>query len=364
MPTSTPRPEDDSAPYGQIVDPWAPQTSRRAQRQQARRESPASRNAASAPRVDPGAGAPLAYELLRLSNVSGASGGFGRLLRSMFGSDTSAGDLAAAAHEAQAAVTTGRRIAVFSTRGGAGTTTATAALARVFAAVRQDTTAALDLSLGHGSLGLRLGADPAAGRSFAQLVPDTTGGRLPTAAELHAMLVPITDNLLATASAPAAAGPPPAGSLVRETCANVSRYFPLTLLDCPAGINQSTTASALADAHAVLWVVPATMSGVEDALAQLSGPYLRQLVAAGRVVVLVTQLDRKAPVTAAAQAQRLHALGYEAHALDYDAHLAAGARLSLNLLGAERRMALAQLAGRLVTNANAAQTSLKAGRRP
>ncbi|MCO1339723.1 hypothetical protein BJH93_12595 [Kocuria polaris] len=341
-----------------VVDPWAPAPSRASRRAE---RDPAPRRPAppAGGRVDPAVGQALGFDLLRLSHVSGASGGLGRTLRRVFGSDTSAADLAAAAAEAQAPVTTGRRVAVFSTRGGAGTTTAAALLARLYSAVRQDTVAALDLALGHGTLGLRLGVDAqATAATFAQLVPETTGGRLPSAHDMRAMLAPVRENLLATASAGAADGPPPAGSLVREACASVSRYFPITLLDCPAGVNQPTTAAALADAHAALWVVPATMSGIEDAIAQLSGPYLRRLVAAGRVVVLVTQLDRRSPLPAAQQAGRLRALGYEAHALDYDAHLAAGARLGLSRLGTERRMAVAHLGGRLLTVANEAQSRL------
>ncbi|GHD10178.1 hypothetical protein [Zhihengliuella salsuginis] len=374
MSTNDSRSTPEPAQEARVVDPWAPAPGRGARRDRdtGRRGAAPSRPAPSpGGRVDPAVGQALSFDLLRLSHVSGASGGFARTLRRIFGSDQSAAELAASAAEAQAPVSTGRRIAVFSTRGGAGTTTAAALLARLYAAVRQDTVAALDLAIGHGTLGLRLGVDDRAGSggaaTFAHLVPETTGGRLPSAEDMRSMLAPVRDNLLATASAPAADGPPPAGSLVRETCASVSRYFPLTVLDCPAGVNQPTTAAALADAHAVVWVVPATMSGIEDALAQLSGPYLRQLVAAGRVVVVVTQLDRGAPLSAAAQAARLTALGYEAHALDYDAHLAAGARLGLARLGPQRRMGVAHLAGRVLTVANAAQaplgTSSAGGRR-
>ncbi|GAA3699456.1 hypothetical protein GCM10022377_10590 [Zhihengliuella alba] len=309
-----------------------------------------------------GVGEALSYDVLRLSGVRGSDSALARTLGALVGGDPDAQRLPELAALAQAPVATGRRVAVFATRGGAGATTTAALLARFFSAARPDRVAVLDAAEEHGSLGLRLGV--AGGRpgpaTLAGLLPATTGGNLPTAEELDGLLGHAAQNLAATASPGADAADQAhevPGSLLREACATISRYFALTIVDCPTGIRRPATGAALADAHAAVWVVPGTLSGVEDALARLAGPTLRGLAASGRLLVVVAQQDRAAPVPTAVHARRFNELGYEAHALGYDAHLAAGARIRAGLLGAERRTALAGLAARVLDVANAAPAS-------
>ena len=45
----------------------------------------------------------------------------------------------------------------------------------------------------------------------------------------------------------------------------LSRYFPVTVLDCPTGPGSPDTAAALARSHAAVFVLPATPAGVDAA---------------------------------------------------------------------------------------------------
>ncbi|MEE1621238.1 hypothetical protein ACQ7DA_08510 [Zafaria sp. J156] len=298
-----------------------------------------------------GLGTPLDGDKLRLASRAAGSRLLPRALKSMFTADTTASDLVAHAAQAQAPVTTGRRIAVVSTRGGAGKTTAAALLGRVYAAVRQDTAAVLDLDPGHGSLALRLGTT--GGAAVDTLVEHATGGRLPTAADLSGLLAHAAPNL--AASGPrggllGGAATPPAS--LREACAAVSRYFPVTLLDCPAGLAAPETQSALADGHAAVFVVPATLAGLDDAFTQLAAWRQTPQLARIPLSVLVLQADKASPLRALDQAGRISRLGFDAFAIGYDAHLAGGSLLSLPLLAPEHRAAAAALAGRVLEQAN------------
>ncbi|WP_309081187.1 hypothetical protein [Zhihengliuella sp.] len=311
-----------------------------------------------------GVGEALSYDVLRLSSVRGSDSLLARTLGSLAGGDPDAQQLPELTALAQAPVATGRRVAVFATRGGAGATTTAVLLARFFSAARPDRVAILDAAEEHGTLGLRLGAVRGSGgpATLAGLLPATTGGNLPTAEELDGLLGHAAGNLAATASPGADASADQSaheipGSLLREACATISRYFALTIVDCPTGVLRPATGAALADAHAAVWVVPGTLSGVEDAMARLAAPTLRGLAASGRLLLVVAQQDRAAAVPASVHVRRFNELGYEAHVLGYDAHLAAGARIRAGLLGAERRTALARLAARVLEVANTAPRS-------
>ncbi|MCY7364064.1 MAG: NAD(P)H-binding protein [Frankiaceae bacterium] len=81
----------------------------------------------------------------------------------LFTSNAAVRELAELAAAAQAPVTTGRRIAVVSVRGGAGRTATTALLGTVFAARRADHVLVADGDPEHGSLAWRLGLPGAGG---------------------------------------------------------------------------------------------------------------------------------------------------------------------------------------------------------
>lgn len=249
-------------------------------------------------------------------------------------------------------MTTGRRVAVVSTRGGAGKTTAAALLARVYSALRPDSVCVLDLDPGHGSLALRLGLEHVP--AFDAVVPDLTGGAQPGAARLAEMLGQASEGLYATgprAGAPQRATAP----ALRLASSTVSRYFPVTLLDCPTGLDPAETQAALADCHGVVFVVPATLSGLDNAVTALSTWRTHPLLAPLPLTVLVMQQDRSSALQALDQAGRLTRLGVDAHAIGYDRHLAAGAEISLPLMLPSHREAATALAARTLDLANGAR---------
>ncbi|WP_146065647.1 hypothetical protein [Arthrobacter pityocampae] len=263
----------------------------------------------------------------------------------LFRSGTYVEELTRAAAGAQAPVTTGRRIAVVGSRGGAGRTTTSALLARVFSALRTDTIAAIDAGTGLGTLDLRLGLDSAP--TAAELA---AAGPAATVADLARSMGRAQDNLLVTGSgADRHAAPPFARVSSDEATAlarTVSRFCPVTVYDCGAGMDLAPTLWALDQAHAALLVTPASVAGIEDALAvasrrpQPGGP--------GHVplLVVVVQVDDRAALDPARQAARLGDAGIPAVHLDYDRHLAAGVELDLALLARRTRLQASGLASR------------------
>lgn len=355
-------------------DPWAPAPSTRRSRRPAPFTDPGIPDAApreplrfQEPRVPSrsdyrapvfgadvpgGVGQMLDGDKRRLAkvNASGA-GGIGAVLGALFTSRRDPERMARAAAGAQAPVGTGRRIAVVSTRGGAGKSTAAALLGRVYSAVRTDTIAVLDLDPGAGSLGLRLGTENAA--PIDVLAAATTTGSLPGAEELASMLGHAAPNLFATGPRTAGGrGAPLEARALREGSAALSRYFPITLFDCPTTLDDPATAAVLSDCHGALFVLPATLSGIENALAQLGGWFADRHLATLPLTLLVLEQDRASALSATALAGRLSSLGLRAHAIGYDRHLAAGSALSLSRLASAHRLAATELAAELLADAN------------
>ncbi|EMY32295.1 hypothetical protein D477_020893 [Arthrobacter crystallopoietes BAB-32] len=273
---------------------------------------------------------------------------FLRQLAGLFRSDDYSQRLIAAAAGAQDPVATGRRIAVISSRGGAGKTTTTAALALVFAAMRQDAVAAVDNDPGLGSLPLRLGLDTApALDAVASAVVDKAPA---TRDELAAQLAAAEANLFATGARlwhPRADYP-----ALDRALTSISRYFPITLLDCPTGISHPDSVWAVKAAHAVVLVVPATVAGTQDALsyqqAWQQDPATRQLP----LLAVVTATDADAPLDPVHEAVRLSRDGLDAMTLPYDRHLASGVEIDLALLAPQTRLDATALASRVLQAAN------------
>ena len=341
--------EQQLDPWGQpLNDPWAPTPD-------SRRGGSGGVPGPSTRRARPSSdtlGAPLENDRRRLSGVRATGGSLRRILGMLFGGKHRATDISQFAAGVQAPVTTGRRIAVVSTRGGAGKTTAAALLARTFSALRTDSVCVLDLDPGHGSLALRLGIDDAL--ALDSIVPELTNGAQPGAAHLAELLAPAADGLYATG--PRSGSPQrTAAPLLREAASTVSRYFPITLLDCPTGLEAPETQAALADCHGALFVVPATLSGLDDALTALSRWRMNPLLAPVPLTVLVMQQDHSSALQALDQAGRLSRLGFDAHAIGYDRHLAAGARVTLPLMLPAHREAGTVLAARNLELANGVQ---------
>ena len=273
-----------------------------------------------------------------------------RSLGGLWRHDRSGDRLAASAKAVQSPVTTGRRIAVVSLRGGAGKTTVTALAAATFAALRPEPVAALDLDPACGSLGLRLGnrAAPGADAFAAGLAAlESTTFDAVSSQMAHG------DNDLYY-TGPRVTGQPLGGAAATTLLSGLSRYFPVTVIDCPTGPAHPDTTAVLTRAHAAVFVVPATAAGVDEASGYLrhwqSDPFLSAIP----VVAAVVGIERDSVLDPLAQAAALTRLGVGAVALRHDRHIGSGVGITVPLIRPENRLAAAELSAQALAAANAA----------
>jgi MinD-like ATPase involved in chromosome partitioning or flagellar assembly len=240
------------------------------------------------------------------------------------------------AEAAQAPVTTGRRIAVISVRGGAGRSTVTALLGSVFAGRRADHVLVADADPDHGSLSWRLGLHETDGlRALAPRLLALRGG------------IPELDTILASTPAglrllPGADGAPP--GTTRDLTRTLSRFFAVCVTDCGRGLENPATADVLQDAHAAVLVAPATPDGVRSTRFGLS----RMPVALrARVVVALCTTDRggRAALGLDAAHEGLAGTGAPIVTLPYDRHLAAATPIAPGRLAEATVIEATRLAG-------------------
>lgn len=251
-----------------------------------------------------------------------------RTVRSAFAGPRHARELAELATSLQAPLTTGRRVAVVSTRGGTGKSTVAAVLASLYAARRADAVLAADADPYEGSLSWRLGlADPP---PLTELAPGLLTAR---DADLRALdrLLPRTDNGLWLLPS----GAPRQPLLCSEVTRALSRLFAVCVTDCPPGFTSPVTAAVLPEAHAVVLVSAATPDGVRatyHALQRRVGSgYTSSLQ---RVVVVLNTLlpgGRGRPDGDAAAL--LRRFDVPVVTLPYDRHLAGGGLIVPSRIG-------------------------------
>lgn len=284
-----------------------------------------------------------------LSLVARAARSAGNLFRH----DPTAERLQSAARGVQAPVTTGRRIAVVSLRGGAGKTTVAALLGRTYASLRPEPVAALDLDPGVGALALRLSDPSTAGvpvPSVDQLAAGLEGLPQVNQQGVTSLMGQAPDELHLTG--PRTAGGPLGRARLTSTLATVSRFFPVTVVDCPTGLDHPDTAHVLTQAHAAVFAVPATATGVDEAAGYLRHWLQDPFLSAIPVAAVVTASDRASDLDPLAQAAALTRVGVMAGALRYDRHLAGGVGIRLPLIRPENRRATAELASGILAEAN------------
>jgi MinD-like ATPase involved in chromosome partitioning or flagellar assembly len=280
-----------------------------------------------------------------------------RALGNLFRHDPTPERMAAHARAIQAPVITGRRIAVVSLRGGAGKTTVSAMMARTFAALRPEPVAAVDLDPALGSLGLRLGSmtlsAPAPGAD--QLAAGLSTMTSTTLEEVTSRMAVSGEDLFHTG--PRVAGRPLGDAAATTLFSGLSRYFPVTVLDCPTGPESPDAAATLARSHAAVLVAPATPAGIDEAAGYLrhwrQDPFLSSVPVAAAVVAT----DAAGVLDPLAQAAALSRVGVPSVALRHDRHLATGVWVSLPLTRPENRMAAAELSGRVLALANDAHAA-------
>jgi MinD-like ATPase involved in chromosome partitioning or flagellar assembly len=242
-------------------------------------------------------------------------------------------------------VTTLRRLAVLSSRGGAGKTAVATLLAATLAGSRHDRVVAVDAAPEHGSLALRAGAaSPDSTATFGRTAPPAGGF---AAAEPHLGRGDAGLWLLTGGDGGERLDLP----TYRAAVAALSRYFAVLVTDCGPDPVSELNLGILADAHALALVTPATVDGVvsaHQAIGRLRTTPAAALVAR-TVVVLSTQTPHTEGVDLKRGARTLASQGVRVARLPYDRHLAAGARIHPNLLGERTRAAAIGLAGDLLT---------------
>jgi MinD-like ATPase involved in chromosome partitioning or flagellar assembly len=264
-------------------------------------------------------------------------------------------------------VTTGRRIAVASVRGGAGKSTVAALLGSALAAHRIDRILAVDADPYLGSLGPRLGAaSPLPVRVFgsASGLSHTGPDHRPVFeagpptfrdfGEAEPYLAHVAGRLWAlTGDAGSAAETGLELDAFRAATAALARFFAVTVTDAGAGLLTELNRGIVADAHALVLVAPATVDGVMSAgraLAWLATGPLAGL--AGRTVVVLNAISPEASAIDAGRASAaLAATGPVVVRLPFDRHLASGSLLDPYLLGAGTRSALLEIAADALTRA-------------
>ena len=239
-----------------------------------------------------------------------------RAVARVFGSSKQPRELEEVLAAVQAPITTGRRIAVTSVRGGAGKTAVAALLGSVFATRRTEPVLALDAEPESGSLAWRLGVDTAM----------TLPGLAPALRTASGQSLGSIERLLPRTSRGLWVAPGSSGAqhqLARDVTRALSRLFAVAVLDCGTGLNAPATSAVLSDAHSVVVVTPATPDGVRttaDALARI-GPGPLQ-----HVVVALNAADQQGVATLKrGPAEALFSrLGLPVVVLPYDRHVASG----------------------------------------
>ncbi|WP_198679143.1 AAA family ATPase [Thermomonospora amylolytica] len=247
-------------------------------------------------------------------------------------------------------VTTGRRIAVTSMRGGAGKSTVAALVASAYARYRQDRVLALDLDPELGSLPLRLGIR--AGHTLADVVAAEPGTC--SFDEVEPYLAHLGERLWGLPGTHGTPGDGPDAEVYRTAGIPLSRFFGVTVTDCGAGILTELHRAVLEAAHAQVMVAPTTPGGaasVGRALDWMTANGLAGLVAR-TVVVFTVHSPHTAQVIDLAKAERILAeVGVGVVRLGYDRHVAVGSTLDPALLAYSTRVTAIAIAAEALRRA-------------
>lgn len=255
------------------------------------------------------------------------------------------GDLERATRGVQQPVTTGRRIVVISTEGGAGRSTAVATLAQIYGALRTDRVCALDLASAPSPLGDRLAVDtpvsaqeaigaivlnhPSTPEDMGQVFAQPKPGVWVAHADSHEE--PLTELE------------------VEELLTQVSRQCGVTVVECPPVLEDPRTQSALEMAHAVLVIGSTTGNGLHNAMA------LHDLLAADpdrRHLPLATVLNDHSsdnPWSRRELRRSLDQRGRIHHSMSYDRHLSTGREIHIDHLDERHRLEWVRLAATALT---------------
>lgn len=253
----------------------------------------------------------------------------------------------------QIPLSTGRRIAVAADRGGAGKSSITAVLASVLAARRADPVLAADADPDGGSLAWRLGIQLGREMTLANLAPWLLDARCGTVDDLRRVL-PWTGTGLWLLPG----GAPGRPELCRDVTRALSRLCAVCVTDCGRGLDSPAAGNVLAEAHAVVFVAPATPDGMRstcEVLGRYTGAESGQLLAR-MVVVLNTQSPAAGRSLRESAARTVfERFGVPVVRMPYDRHMAGGAPIVPSAVSEGAMVAATRLAGLALARAEPLQ---------
>jgi MinD-like ATPase involved in chromosome partitioning or flagellar assembly len=259
----------------------------------------------------------------------------------------------AAAQAASRPITTGRRVAVVSVRGGAGRSTVSALLTTTLAGLRPDPVLAVDADPEPGSLPLRLGPLSDGGRTGTDGGIDRAGEFGQVTKGLHRTVSGVWLWRQAHAATLHRLGEPAAVGLLCDRQRYLSRFFAVLVTDCGPGLGGAANGVVLGDAHAIVVTGTATLDGVQGvdtALQRLTARGGHQLL--GRcVVAIATATPGPLGVDLDDAVGRLRGYGVPVVVFPHDRQLALGGPIDVHRLGAGVRTASVRLAAAVMDRA-------------
>ncbi|MCX9193766.1 hypothetical protein C3Y87_20780 [Carbonactinospora thermoautotrophica] len=239
-------------------------------------------------------------------------------------------------------VTTCRRIAVLSMRGGAGKTTVAALVAIALAQSRVDKVLALDADPLLGSLALRVGTTSPT--SIAQL--GRTAPVFADFSEAEPHLGRTEHGLWVATGSKKAETDPLDGDSYRAALSALTRFFAVAIIDCGVGTTSPVNAAVLTDAHAIALVTPATVDGVLSAHRALKS--LRNSQSAHLLARIMVVLTSASPQTPKLDVSAVTRHGVPLVRIPHDRHLAAGTVIHPRLLAAATRETVLRITANLL----------------
>jgi MinD-like ATPase involved in chromosome partitioning or flagellar assembly len=262
-------------------------------------------------------------------------------------------ELAVAAQGANRPITTGRRIAVVSVRGGAGKSTVSALLATTLAGLRPDPVLAIDADIEAGSLPLRLGPLGDGVRTGSDRGIDQASEFDRVTRGLRRTVTRVWLWRQAHAATLHRVGEAAAVDLLRDRQRYLSRFFAVLITDCGPGLRGAVNRVVIGDAHAIVVAGTATLDGVhgvDTALRHLAADGDRHLL--GRCVVTITTttasplgVDLNDAVTL------LQGYGVPVIVFPHDRQLALGGPIDIHRLSGGVRTASVRLAAAVMDRA-------------
>jgi MinD-like ATPase involved in chromosome partitioning or flagellar assembly len=244
-------------------------------------------------------------------------------------------------------ISTCRRIAVTSIRGGAGKTTVAGLAATVLTQVRQDRVLAADADSGLGSLPLRMGVQTDLS------LQDLARARPRSWEETSRFLAHSADGLwVLSNTSRGRIGVELEIDTFRTATGELSRYFSAMVIDCGAGLLPELQRGILAEAHAHVLVTPATVDGAlsaRGALDWMAGNGFAALLPR-TIVTLVTHTPHEDSDLERAR-HMLSAGGMTVVHVPYDRHLASGTPIDLALAGEATQNATTRIAAEVFSRA-------------